>query len=398
MNAVEVEILHTEVFEKNLEAYESKQYRVIGNQGSTRSTKTYSLCQLLSTYIPFNETKSISIVSPSLPHLKRGARRDFLEILENANLYKDDNFNKTDQIYHYPETDSYVEFFGAEDAGKVRGPGRDILYVNEANLIPFPVYKQLALRTRDMIFLDFNPADEQSWVYDVVDATGNLLIHSTYKDNPFLSDSQIQEIESLKDADENLWKVFGLGLRGTSSESIYTHWKYCDEMPGRGEVIYGQDYGFNNPSALVQVEIYEGAIYVDEIIYQSKLTTNDLVQLYTTLGLKRTLIYSDSAEPKTIEEINRAGFKAVPSDKDVTEGIRKVKSMPLYITKRSANILKEIKSYKWKKDKNERVLDEPVKLNDHSMDAIRYAVFTHLAKPKKELTFIDPVTGQLIKV
>jgi phage terminase large subunit len=380
---MDVEVLYTGVFEKNVEAYESKKYRVIGNQGSTRSTKTYSLCQLAALYIPYREKKSISIVSPSLPHLKRGARRDFLEVLETAQVYSDSQFNKTDNIYHYP-TGSYVEFFGVDEPGKVRGPGRDILIVNEANLIPFSIYKQLALRTKEMIFIDFNPVEEMSWVYDVADATGNIMIHSTYLNNPFLSKEQKAEIESLKDADENLWKVFGLGLRGASSEIIYTHWKIVDELPGKGEVVKGQDFGYNVPSALVDVEFYEGGVYVDELLYETKLTTGDLVERYKNLGVaRREEVFADNAEPKTIEELIRAGFNVKPADKDVTEGIRKVKSMPLYITRRSVNVLKEIRSYKWKVDKDGKVLDEPVKFMDHAMDAIRYAVFTKLQIAKR---------------
>lgn len=212
MNQVNIE--YTPVFTANKDAYESGKHRVIGNQGSTRSSKTWSVSQLLSLYVPYRLKKSISIVSPSLPHLKRGARRDFLTIMEMAGLYSDGNFNKTDQVYHYPNG-SYVEFFGCEDLGKVRGPGRDILFVNEANLITFPIYTQLALRTKETIFLDFNPVEETSWVYDVADKVGNKLIHSTYRNNlKFLTPEQIEEIEALKDADENLWKVFGLGLRG----------------------------------------------------------------------------------------------------------------------------------------------------------------------------------------
>lgn len=381
-----VTVKYTDVFEWNLEAYLSKQYRVIANQGSTRSTKTYSIDQLLALYIPHKETKSISIVSPSLPHLKRGARRDFLEILEQAEVYSDAQFNKTDNIYHYPNG-SYVEFFGVDEPGKVRGPGRDILFVNEANLIPFAIYKQLALRTKEVVFIDFNPVDESSWVYDVADQEGNLMIHSTYLNNPFLSKEQRQEIESLKDADENLWNVFGLGLRGKSSEIIYTHWKTVKELPGKGERFFGQDFGYNVPSALVDIEVYEGAIYVDEVIYEQKLTTGDLIEMYKERGVfKSREIFCDSAEPKTIEELRRAGYNAKEADKDVTEGIRKVKSMPLYITERSVNILKEIKSYKWKTDINGKPVkdkdkDEPVKFNDHAMDAIRYAVFTKLSVP-----------------
>lgn len=354
----EARIKTTKVYKKNRIAYESKDYRVIANQGSTRSGKTYSVSQLLALYIPYKEKKSISIVSPSLPHLKRGARRDFLEILENAGLYSDNNFNKTDNVYHYPNG-SYVEFFGAEEPGKVRGPGRDILFVNEANLLSYPIYTQLALRTKEIIILDFNPVDEASWVYDVADKPGNLLIHSTYKDNPFLPKEQVEEIEGLRLADENLWKVFGLGLRGAASEIIYTHWRTVNELPGRGEIFYGQDFGFNVPSALVEIETWEGATYVKELIYETKLTTNDLIERYKQIGLSKTReIFCDSAEPKTIEEIRRAGYNAKESDKDVTEGIRKVKSMPLYISDSSTNVIKEIKSYKWKTDTNGRTMKD----------------------------------------
>lgn len=378
-----MDIFYTNVFERNLEAYNSKKYRVIANQGSSRSSKTYSVGgQLLGLYVPHLHKKSISFVSPSLPHLKRGARRDFLEVIQGAGIFNEKNFNRTDNIYHYPNG-SYVEFFGADDAGKVRGPGRDILFVNEANLLSYDIYVQLAMRTRDIIFLDFNPADEFSWVYEVADKPGNLLIHSTYKDNPFLTQGQVQEIEDLQLADENLWKVFGLGLRGASSETIYTHWKQCDELPNRGEQWYGQDFGFNVASSLVKVELYEGAIYADEMLYETKLTTNDVAERYKDLQLgSYKEIYCDAAEPKTIEELKRAGFNTFPADKDVTEGIRKIKSMPLYITKRSTNLLKEIKSYKWKVDKDGKVLDEPVKFNDHALDALRYAVFTKLIKPQ----------------
>lgn len=380
------EILNSDVFNWNLEAYESGKYRVIANQGSTRSTKTYSLCQLLALYIPHKYKKSISIVSPSLPHLKRGARRDFLEIVETAGVYNDSRFNMTDQIYHYPNG-SYVEFFGAEDMGKVRGPGRDILYVNEANLLSFQVYKQLALRTKEIIFIDFNPVDEMSWVYDVADAPGNLLIHSTYLNNPFLPKEQVAEIEGLREIDQNMWKVFGLGLRGQSSELIYTHWRQVETMPDKGEVFYGMDFGFNNPSSIVKIEIFDGIAYLDEVLYQTRLTTNDLIDELLILGIHRSdEIYADSAEPKTIEEIIRAGYNVKPADKaenSVMQGIRKVKSMPLRVTSRSTNIIKELKGYKWKTDKDGILVtpEKPVKFMDHAMDAMRYAIFTKLTEP-----------------
>lgn len=379
----EVIVKGTPVFFANHKAYYSRKYRAICNQGSSRSSKTFSICQLL-IEIAINEPKvEISVCSISLPHLKKGARKDILAILEIMGIFSEDNFNRTDNIYEF-DNGSVIEFFGADDSGRVRGPGRHILYVNEANLLKHDVYLQLALRTTRTIFLDFNPADEYSWVYDVADKPGNKLIVSTYRNNRANLDPwQIEEIEGLQYLDENLWKVFGLGLRGTSGETIYTHWKPCTALPLKGEIFMGQDFGFNVASALVLVEIYEGALYVDEQLYETKLTTNDLIEQYRMLQVSKTIeIFCDAAEPKTIEELCRAGYNAIPADKDVTEGIRKVKGMPLYITERSVNLLKEIRSYKWKKDKDERVLDEPIKFNDHALDALRYAVFTKLIKPQ----------------
>lgn len=374
----------TPVYFANKDAWLSKKYRVIANQGSTRSSKTYSVMQLLALYVAVKFKKEITVVSHSLPHLKRGALKDFLGIMEDMGIYNDDHFNKTDNVYTFPNG-SYIEFFGCEDSGKVRGPSRDVLFVNEANILSYDTYKQLALRTRETIFIDFNPVEETSWVYDVADKPGNTLIHSTYQNNlTFLTPEQIEEIESMRYADQNLWNVFGLGLRGKSEGLIYTHWKICSDLPMKGELFFGQDFGYNVPTALILCELYEGAIYAKEWIYEKRLTTNDLIEKYKDLGVSKTIqIFCDNAEPKTIEEIRRAGYNAWEANKDVTEGIRKVKSLPLYICENSGNIVKEIKGYKWKTDVNGKPVkdkdkDEPVKLNDHAMDAIRYAVFTKL--------------------
>lgn len=379
-------VKYTDVFEWNLQAYEKKQYRVIANQGSTRSGKTYSIGQLLALYIPHKEKVTISVVSPSLPHLKRGARRDILQILEDAQIYSDEAFNKTDNVYHYPNG-SYIEFFGAEDSGKVRGPGRDILFINEANLLPYSIYQQLALRTKQTIFLDFNPVDEASWVYDVADKESNILIHSTYKNNPFLPKEQVAEIESLKDADENMWKVFGLGERGKSQEIIYTHWKQ-GQFQEDAEIVYGLDFGYSVPTALVKVGFKDNQTFAHEMLYETKLTTTDLIERLKQLGIRNSdEIFCDNAEPKTIEELVRAGFNAKPAEKDVYAGIQKVKSQPLIISPDSINLIKEIRSYKWKTDKDGKVHpdEQPVKMWDHICDALRYAVFTKLNKPRFEI-------------
>ena len=382
MNDTKKIVKTTPVFQKNLAAYQSG-WKIICNEGSSRSSKSYSIIQLLIAIALKDKGKKISIVSHSLPHIKRGAFRDFKQILERLEIWDDDNWMATNFIYTF-SNGSYIELFGLEDEGKARGPGRDILFINEANLINLMLFRQLAQRTTDVIFLDYNPADFTSWVYDVADNPKNKKIHSTYLDNRFnLSPSQIEFIEDYKNLpDDFMWKVYGLGLRGASAELIYTNWKYCDSLPDGGEVIYGLDFGYNNPTALVKVVHKDKEIFAEQIIYQTKLTTFDLIEKLKQLGISREEIYCDAAEPKTIEEIYRAGFNVKPANKDVYAGILTVKSLPLYLTNKSHNFVEEIRSYKWKKDKEDKPIDEPVKANDHLMDALRYAVHTKLSKYK----------------
>ena len=376
----------TPVFYANHDAYHSGKYRVIANEGSSRSSKTFSELQLAIT-ICLEQKKEITVVSPSLPHLKKGARKDFLQIIEDWGIFDENSFNRTDNIYTFEKTGATVEFFGVEDSGRTRGPGRDILIINEANLISKDVYMQLAIRTRETIFIDYNPADEYSWVYEVADAPGNIKIHSTYKNNLHnLPKAQVAEIENLQYADENLWKVFGLGLRGTSSETIYTHWQVKD-FPQCDDIAFGLDFGFNHPTALIKVGFKDGACYADELLYESKLTNTDLAYLIKTMGITRSSpIYCDTARPEAIEEIHKAGLNTKGAVKDVTDGIKMVKSMPLFVTPRSINLIKELKNYKWAKDKNGIVLDSPVKFMDDGCDALRYAIYSHIKIPKR--TFV----------
>lgn len=342
----------------------------------------------------------ISIVSHSLPHIKRGAFRDFQEIMLMFGLWDDKCFSYTEFVYYYPNG-SYIELFGLEDEGKARGPSRDILFINEANLIKKPLYNQLAMRTTQQILLDLNPADFDSWCYDVADDPANKKIHSTYLDNCYwdgtqfvsnLSDFQRRAIEAYRDADPYMWEVFGLGLRGKSTETIYTHWRVCEKLPLRGELFCGQDFGYVVPAATVRCEYYEGAIYVEEMLYETKLTNPQLIGRYHEMEMSKSIeIYCDAAEPKTIEEIANYGYNVHPADKDVWAGIQKVKSMPLYITENSVNLLKEIKNYKWKLDKDGNVKpeEEPVKKDDHLMDALRYAIFTKFSGPQYSWVALD---------
>lgn len=373
-----MEVNTTPVFQRNAIAYQDG-YNIICNEGGSRSGKTYSIIQLLIGLALAKPFTRISVVSHSLPHIKRGAYRDFRLIMDTLGRWDDNQWRATDFVYTF-RNESYIELFGLEDEGKARGPGRDILFVNEANLVSKNVFDQLAMRTTGTIFMDWNPADFNSWVYLIADKKENKRIHSTYKDNIHnLSRSQIEYIEAYKDLpDDFLWKVYGLGQRGAAKELIYTNYKTFIELPP-GDTFFGLDFGYTNPCALTQTSHYEGANYVKEKIYQSGLIIPELIQQLKQIVPGRTPIYADSAEPKSIEELYRAGFNVHASDKDVWAGIVKVKSYPLYLS--GSNLIKEVQGYKWKKDKEDNVLEEPVKANDHLCDSMRYAIHTHLTKP-----------------
>jgi phage terminase large subunit len=356
---------------------------IICNEGGSRSGKTYSVLQLLIIIAAIKKPGvRISIVSHSLPHIKRGAYRDFKAVMDHWKMWDDNEFSYSDFVYHFPNG-SYIELFGLEDESKARGPGRDILFVNEANLISKPLFDQLAMRTTGQIFLDWNPADFNSWVYEIADDPKNKRIHSTYRNNlSNLSEMQVSLIESYKKLpDDFMWKVYGLGQRGAAKELIYTQWKMYDDEPEGGDVFYGLDFGYTNPAAMVKVRHYEGANYVEEVLYKPGLTNSDLIQIIKEAGTQKHPIYADCAEPKSIEELYKVGLNVLPSDKDVWAGIVGVKSYPLFVKRGSENLISELQGYKWKKDKNDNVLEEPIKAKDHLCDAMRYAVFTHLTKP-----------------
>ena len=377
----QLKIKATPVFYANKKAYEQG-YPVICNEGGSRSSKSYSIVQLLITIALSTPKIRISLVSHSLPHVKRGIYRDFKSIMEQWSIWDENDFKYTDFIYTF-KNGSYIELFGLEDPDKAKGPARDILFINEANLISKALYDQLIIRTTGQVFLDWNPADFVSWVYDIADDPQNKRIHSTYLNNiSNLSETQIKNIEQYKDLpDDFMWKVYGLGERGAAKELIYTQWKQYSETPN-GDTFYGLDFGYVHPAALIKVTHYEGQNYFEEIIYQSGLTLSDLSRLIKEKVPERSTIYADAAEPKSIEELYRQGFNIKPAVKEVWAGIMQMKSYPINIHQASQNLKREILSYKWKSDKNNNIIEEPVKANDDALDAARYAVFTHLSKPK----------------
>ncbi len=362
--------------------------RIVINQGGTRSGKTYSTLQVLCEYCQRNRDSGaiISVIRKTLPALKGSAYRDFLEILQREGWYSENDHNKSEMYYNL--FGNLFEFISVDQPQKIRGRKRTICFINEANELTWEDFFQLNIRTSDKIIVDYNPSDEFHWIYEKLQIREDAdFFVSTYLNNPYLPQELIDEIELLRQADDNYWRVYGLGERGISQETVYTHWSY-GEFPEDCEVAYGVDFGYNVPSTVVKIGFKEASCYVSEALYETKLTTNDLIERLKGLGIERSdELFCDNAEPKTIEELCRAGYNAKPAEKDVYAGIQKVKSMPLIVTPESSNLIKEIKSYKWKLDKNGKIHPDevPVKFNDHAMDAMRYGIYTKLNRPKFEI-------------
>lgn len=346
--------------------------RFIVNQGGSRSGKTYSLIQLL-IGLALKEKIAISIVSIAYPHLRKGAIRDWKEIMEAQEIYDPDCHMMTESTYRYP-SGGYIEFFSVDNAQKVRGPGRDILFINEANLISQDTFEQLNMRTRKAVFMDYNPADEFHWIYDrVIPLDSTAFIQSTFKDNPFLPAVQVEQIKQLESIDPNLWKVYGLGERGTANNTIYHKFDLYDDIDF--DYCFGLDFGFNHPNALVKVSLDENNLYLEQCIYHSHQTTPDLIEMIKPI-VGNKLVYCDSARPEIIQDLRNNGINAYEANKSVKDGIDFIRSHHIFVHRNSVDLQKEIRSYKWKQKPNGDILDEPVKAYDDLLDAARYGAMS----------------------
>ncbi|UOQ70966.1 PBSX family phage terminase large subunit [Hymenobacter cellulosilyticus] len=380
-----LDIRHTSVFSRNLDACQTPGVRIVVNQGGTRSSKTVSLVQL-AIYLCLLETGIMfSIVRGTLPSLKATVLRDLEEQLTKLGLLSVlDSHNKTDHLYTFPNG-SQIEYFSIDDAQKVRGRKRHYLLANKANELRLEDWRQLIFRAERVLFLDFNPSEEFHWIYDeVLTRPDCVFIQSTYLDNPFLPDSILQEIKLLEAADPNYWRIYGLGERGVAGTTIFPHWQQCPSLPTTAaHRRYGLDFGYNHPTSLVEVSETPTARYWQQRLYQSHLTTPELIdRLKELIPNKREVIYADHARPEIIEDIGRACFAITEADKAVKAGIDDVKSKPLLVTADSVDLIKELRAYKWKTLRNGQVLDEPVKVNDDAIDAGRYGTYSYSLQHK----------------
>ncbi len=359
--------------------------RIIVEQGGTRSGKTYNiLLWLIFYYTERNTAKTITICRKSFPSLRASVMRDFFDILRAHDLYREDYHNKSSHEYHL--NGNLVEFISLDQPQKIRGRKRNLLYINEANELFYEDWQQLIFRTDGRIILDYNPSESFHWIYDrVIPREDCDFYQTTYRDNPFLDEQIKNEIERLKETDEDYWRIYGLGERGMSRATIFQFG--TSEIPQEAKLIsYGLDFGYtNDPSALVAVYQHGDNLYLDELLYRTGMTNRDLHNHLQSLGLdRRDEIFADSAEPKSIEELHRFGWNIKPTAKgqdSINAGIDILKRHKIFATSRSNNLIKELQNYKWTEDKNGNLLNKPIDVMNHALDASRYAVYNKLSKP-----------------
>lgn len=384
-----------------------KRLRIL--QGGSSAGKTIAMLLILIDRAQSEKGKLFSVVSETLPHLKKGAIRDFLNIMEGHGYYNDANWNRTDYIYTF-ETGCKLEFFSADSPDKVRGPRRDVLFINEANNISYETYTQLAIRTNEDIYLDYNPVAE-FWVHDEIvnnidRNTGDSVVEHdflilTYKDNEALPENIVKDLESRMNK-PGWWKVYGEGQLGEAEGVIYPRWKQIDGIPeGARLERYGLDFGYSNdPTAIVAIYYYNQGYILDEILFQKGVSNREIAQTLQAQD-KQALVIADAAEPKSIDEIRSYGINIQPAVKgqgSVLQGIQIVQDQDISITKRSTNGIKANKNYVWDTDADGKALSpqKPDHWYSDFCDAVRYGM-TSLVSLKARMEMVSRMPKGLKK-
>jgi phage terminase large subunit len=394
-----------------LQAYLETKKRIVVSRGGTRSSKTYSGAQLgvlwliwadelVSQGYDFPTKGHFSYVRKTLPALKASAYRDFVEILDDNDLRHRVDENKSELTFSYKGRT--VEFFSIDQPQKVRSRKRAIIYVPEANELDYKNdFQQLIFRTTHRFYLDFNPDDEEIWIntkleqqrfYDKKDVS---VIVSNYTHNPYLSKEVKQEIEYTRETDPELWQVYGLGEYGKITGLCYQKApSIIDSFPRDlvKTVFYGLDFGYTDPMAMVRLGINGNDLYIEQLYYHSHRLTSDLIEVMPSLGVERkALIYADSAQPGSIQEIFNAGYRGIKGSRKGKgsrgEGVKLLKKYNWHVVaSRDNKVLWERKRYRWATDKNGDIItpETPQDGNDHALDAIRYGVFTHTWQPRAD--------------
>lgn len=371
----------TDVFAKLSAAYESGN-TIISAQGSSRSGKTYNIVLWIIKHLLDHSGTRCSIVRATLPALKGSVLMDVKDITERLGYVWEDNYHKADMTYELPNG-SWIEFFSTDSEKKLRGRKRDVLFVNEANELSYIEWQQLQMRTTKLAILDYNPSfTDEHWITELNKDKRVYHFISTYKENPFLEQRIVEELESLKDKNKSLWTIYGLGLQSAIEGLIYTNWSIVGEIPREIKKRYiGVDFGFTNHQSagvLVAIDQENKDLYLDELFYSRGMLTDDLI---SSLKPYDEQVISESADPRLVKEIKNAGISIRAVDKpsgSVLSGIIKIQTYNIKVTSRSTNIIKELKNYVWEQDRDEKFLNKPVKEFDHAMDAMRYVVYDQL--------------------
>lgn len=357
-------------------------YTTVSEQGSSRSSKTYNTVIWLCVYCHQHPGTTVSVVRATLPALKGSVLRDFKQILLDMGLWSDKAFNKSELIYTFPNG-SWVEFFSCDNEQKLRGRKRQVLYVNEGNELRFIEWQQLQMRTTKFSIIDYNPSfSDDHWLCQLNREEKTYHFITTYKDNPFLEEKVIDEIESLKEKNPSLWRVYGLGLQSQVEGLVFPSVEVIDDMPaGLRHECVGMDFGFtNDPTAIVLVGWDDKNLYIDETAYQTQMLSTDIIRTLKE-NHPRMQIISESADPRLIQEIYRAGIDIHPVQKfsgSIDAGIAKMQQYRICVTRRSTNVIKEFKNYTYRQDKEGKWLNQPIDCYNHAIDAIRYVVMMKL--------------------
>lgn len=354
-------------------------FTTVSLQGSSRSAKTWSVVQFLCIYCFNNAGTTVSIIRAGMPSIKRTVYRDFKNVMLSLGWWNDKLMNRSEYVYTFPNG-SWIEFFSTDNEQKVRGSKRKILFVNEANELSFIEWQQLQMRTTEFSIIDYNPSfSEEHWINQVNEEKSTYWFISTYKDNPFLEQKVIDEIESLKWKNPSLWRIYGLGQRAIVEGLVFENVVVSDYIPveARRRKWYGIDLGYtNDPTAIVMVCVYGNHMYIDEVCYQTKMLSGDIIKACKDVRDAPEFI-CESADPRLIDEIYNAGvdIKAVQKfPGSIKAGIMKMQQYKIHITSRSTNIRKEFNNYTWRQDKEGKWLNEPIDCYNHAIDACRYVV------------------------
>ena len=363
--------------------------RIVVAQGGSRSGKTFNILIYWVMKLLQENNKTLTIVRKTLPALKNSVLKDLMVILEMFNQYDPTKWHKQEGYYQLGT--NTINWISVDEPQKLRGSKRDYLYCNEANELRIEDWNQLIFRTTDKVICDLNPSELSSWVYELENRDDCYYFTTTWRDNPFIDQNIIKELESLKDKDENLYRIYNLGQKGLATQMVFNRYNTIEHIPEGLKLLgRGMDFGYNSPTAFVEVYKDGDTLYFKELLFVRGMTMPDIIHRLEGLGIDKTdTIWCDSASPQNIADMKRSRFNAKPvNKKSILHGIDLIRRHHIFIEGNSKNILQEFGSYRFKEDKDGNLLDTPEDDNNHAIDAIRYVLESELNKKSSKITIV----------